>query len=207
MTLHQLFGNMPFRSWSEFAEAKHFKAPKPNKALDRMSTNLEYFTMNYVVVMGVFMIYSLVVNPSLLPLIGISCVTIFFGIPRIDLPLKVGPITIRETKPLVLAVGGVTLLTASFIAGWTLLICFTLGLGAVLAHAAFRSRSLRTQATVLASDITGTTTASTILEEIVTSQREIERDNQMLHQRAKTQEAIDGYHQTRDRIKSKYEIS
>jgi len=147
-----MFEDWKIRSWNSFFEAKSFAIPvNVEEAMKRGQSNLEYYTMNYLILMALILGLTVIIYPMyLVSLLGIGAAGGFVFLNK-NLAIQGKQLELQH-KIVAIAIAALLLffLTSSFM---TFLSSTLVTLSVVLAHAILRKPSLKSKVANLVSGI------------------------------------------------------
>jgi len=204
----------PMRSWSNFLEFKSFSVPaSPNQAAQRLQVNSHYFFTNYLLVGLLFFLYA-GLNGSLTFLI----IALAVALGWLYL-LVVDNLSMDKQKLMALAAGSALLLIIS--SGVVLLVYFL----AIVFHAVFRSKSLKSSLSTLPDRLKNTDVASALGKALggnnsnnensssAQDENDSDEDFEIIDIEGGTSSTpsatttTEQYHKVRDAIKQKYQLN
>lgn len=199
----------PLRNWNEFADASRFKLPTPETAADRVTTNLQYFAMNYVCLTVLLFFYAIIARPQILFVLALSICAGAYLVGIRQEPLELNGALVSDARVLQV-ITAVTLVLIVVFGGLPVVCALLLSLSVIVAHSMLRSRSLKAKATTFIADMKGENIAGSLVDEVAVKTvasgfTNPVVNNDMQERQAATAAAVNAYHQTRDRMRRKYQ--
>ncbi|EGC31454.1 hypothetical protein DICPUDRAFT_99208 [Dictyostelium purpureum] len=136
--------NIKLQPWGEFADFNRFGVPG-NQIKERIEDNLNFYSGNYLFIVGAVILLNLFMNINLLVAVGILTAIAYFLFVVQSGSKKVGSFVVTPIIQMVIF-GVISVIVIYKISGLTLLYSILFALVFVLAHGAFRMRNLKNKA-------------------------------------------------------------
>ncbi|EGG17922.1 PRA1 family protein 2 [Cavenderia fasciculata] len=149
--MDQFSKKLNVRPWGDFAELDRFSIPDA-QVKERCETNLDYYSGNYAIIVGVVLLLTLFTNYSLLFAVVVLAGVGFFLFVQQPRSYTVGGVVVTKTIQLVVY----TLITVYWVykvSGLTLFYTTLVALLTVLAHSATRKRSVKSKVNKALNDL------------------------------------------------------